>query len=203
MSKKVLSHFQNVDPKLHTYAVKIGELDVIVKESPDNYFYRLCREIVGQQLSGKVADVIFKRFEDLFGKKKITPKAVLNISHKTFRRIGMSNAKAHYVRNLAEAVEKKEVRLDTLDPMTDEKVIQELTKVKGIGPWTAEMFLMFVLARDDVFSHGDLGLKNGFKKVYKLKKEPKRSQIEKIVKKWSPYRTYGCRILWASLELKD
>jgi len=80
--------------------------------------------------------------------------------------------------------------------------IKELTKVKGIGPWTAEMFLMFTLGREDIFSHGDLGLKNAIKKLYKFKKEPTRKQIEKIVEIWKPYRTYASRILWKSLEIK-
>jgi DNA-3-methyladenine glycosylase II len=85
--------------------------------------------------------------------------------------------------------------------MADEEILKVLTKVKGIGPWTAQMFLMFTLGREDIFSHGDLGLKKGIIKIYKLKKDSTKKQIEKIISKWSPYKTYASRILWASLEL--
>ncbi|KKT38312.1 MAG: HhH-GPD family protein [Candidatus Gottesmanbacteria bacterium GW2011_GWB1_44_11c] len=113
---------------------------------------------------------------------------------------GMSHAKARYVRNLAEAIVSGELDVAHLDCLTDEDVIAKLSKVKGIGPWTSEMFLMFVLGREDVFSHGDLGLRKGIKKIYGLKKDPTKKKIENIISRWSPYKTYASRILWMSLE---
>ncbi|MBI3620055.1 DNA-3-methyladenine glycosylase 2 family protein [Candidatus Roizmanbacteria bacterium] len=102
---------------------------------------------------------------------------------------------------MAKRVKSKELNLKNIDKAADTTVINELMKVKGIGPWTAEMFLMFALAREDVYSHGDLGLKKGLMKIYNFKKLPSQKQVEKITKKWSPYRTYACRILWQSLEI--
>jgi len=129
------------------------------------------------------------------------PFDILSMSHGQLRATGMSNAKARYVRNLAEEIVHGDLPISSLDSMTDEEVIDKLTKVKGIGPWTAEMFLMFTLGREDVFSFGDLGLKKAIIKIYGFKKDPARKQIEKIISRWSPYKTYASRILWASLEL--
>ena len=113
----------------------------------------------------------------------------------------MSHAKARYLKHLAEEIVHGDLPIFHLNSMTDQEIISKLTKVKGIGPWTAEMFLMFTLGRDDVFSFGDLGLKKAVIKIYGFKKDPTRKQIEKIISSWSPYKTYASRILWASLEL--
>ena len=168
----------------------------------DDYFKSLCGEIIGQQLSSKAADTIYARFEKLFNGKKITPKDALKLQDQNLRNAGMSWSKVKFIKDLAQKVLEKNLQLDKLDKFSDELVMAELMKVKGIGPWTAEMFLMFTLQREDVFSHGDLGLRNAIKKLYKFQKEPTKKQIEKIVEKWKPYRTYACRILWKSLELK-
>lgn len=200
MNKKILSHFKINDPILHSYALQV-KLPPIKKDSPENYFYRLSREIVRQQLSDKAGEAIFSRFQKLFPNGLLTALDILSISHEQLRASGMSHAKARYVRNLAEAVIYGDLPILHLDLMADEEILEVLTKVKGIGPWTGEMFLMFVLGRENVFSHGDLGLKKGIIKVYKLKKDPTKKQVEKIISKWSPYKTYGSRILWASLEL--
>ena len=200
MNKKILNHFRINDPILHSYALQV-ELSPTKKDSLKNYFYRLCREIICQQLSDRAGEAIFNRFQKLFSNNTIVPSDVLSISHEKLRASGMSNAKARYVKNLADSVIKKELNFSSFDSLTDIEIVKELTKVKGIGPWTAEMFLMFVLGRENIFSHGDLGLKKGIIKVYKLKKEPTKKQVEKIISQWSPYKTYGSRILWASLEL--
>src|SRR3989338_3828179 len=200
MNKKILNHFRINDLVLHSYALQV-RLSPIKKDSPENYFYRLCREIVRQQLSDKAGEAIFGRFQKLFPNEIVTALDILSISHERLRGSGMSHAKARYVRNLAEAVIHGDLPILHLDLMADEEILKTLTKVKGIGPWTAEMFLMFVLGRENVFSHGDLGLKKGIIKVYRLKKDPTKKQVEKIIKKWSPYKTYASRILWASLEL--
>ena len=201
MNKKILNHFKKHDPLLYSCAIKVGELEVIKKDKPENYFFRLSREIICQQLSGKAGEAIFNRFKKLFPNGLVTALDILSISHGRLRASGMSHAKARYVRNLAEAIIHGDLPIAHLDLMADEEVLKILTKVKGIGPWTAQMFLMFTLGRDDIFSHGDLGLKKGIMKVYKLKTEPTKNQTEKIIIKWSPYKTYASRILWASLEL--
>ncbi len=201
MHKKILSHFKTNDPILYSFAVNIGAIDPIKKDKPVNYFYRLCREIICQQLSNKAGETIFGRFKKLFPKGTITAQDILDKSLEELRASGMSNAKARYVRNLAEHVMKGNLQFSKFDSMDDDEIRKELLQVKGIGPWTCEMFLMFVMAREDVFSHGDLGLRKGIMKVYKLKKEPKKEKVEKIISRWSPYKTYASRILWASLEL--
>lgn len=202
MNKKILNHFKLKDKTLYKWALKVGELEEIKKDRPSNYFSRLCYEIVGQQLSGRVASVIFARFKKLFPGNKVTVKKAALMPHKTLRGVGMSNAKAKYVKHLAKAVLDKKLPLSKFDKMTDEQVRESLLAVKGIGPWTAEMFLMFTLARPDVFSFGDLGLKKGLMKVYKLKKEPTKQKTEKIISCWTPYKSYASRILWQSLEEK-
>jgi DNA-3-methyladenine glycosylase II len=202
MDKKIIEHFKKVDSQLHALIAKIETLEQWHRKHHLDYFIELCGNIIGQQLSGKAADTIFARFEKLFDGKKISPENVLNIPDQKLRDVGMSWSKVKYVKDLAQKISDNELKLEELDNLKDEEVIKSLTKVKGIGPWTAEMFLMFTLGREDVFSHGDLGLKNAMKKLYKLKKEPARKQIEKIVEKWKPYRSYASRILWKSLEIK-
>lgn len=200
MTKKALSHFRIVDPILYFIAQTIILEDHAIR-FPNRYFVSLCSEIIGQQLSGKVADVLFDRFEKLFPKRTVTAKRVLAISEATLRGVGMSWSKARYIKNLAQTVTDGTVNLDNIASYDDEGVIAELTKVKGIGPWTAEMFLMFTLGREDVFSYGDLGLRKAIKKLYGFKKDPTVKQMEKIANKWKPYRTYAARILWKSLEV--
>lgn len=203
MNKKILNHFKKNDPTIYSIAIKIGELETIKKDKPENYFYRLCREIICQQLSDKAGESIFNRFKKLFSKELVKASNIISIPHERLRSSGMSHAKARYVRNLAEAIINGNLPILNLDSMTDEEILETLTKVKGIGPWTAQMFLMFTLGRENIFSHGDLGLKKGMMKIYKLKTEPTKNQIEKIISKWSPYKTYASRILWASLEMRE
>jgi DNA-3-methyladenine glycosylase II len=198
---KILNHFKINDPDLYNYILKIESLKPIKKDIPNNYFYRLCKEIIGQQLSDKSSSAILSRFNSLFSNTPPKPSNVLVISHDQLRATGMSHAKARYVRNLAETIDQGDLHISQLGSMTDGEVVMELTKVKGIGPWTAEMFLMFVLGREDVFSYGDLGLKKGIKKIYGFKKDPTKNQIDNIISRWSPYKTYACRILWMSLEV--
>lgn len=199
MNQKVKEHFRSSDSLLYQALEKIGELEVMTKRIPEEYFLSLCGEIIAQQLNGTVAEVIFKRFEKLFVKGKITPEGVLKLSDKQLRSTGMSNSKVGFLKDLAEKVSSGKLNLQKLKKLPDAQVIRELVKVKGIGPWTAEMFLIFCLGREDVFSYGDLGLKNALKKLYKLE-NPTKEELEKIVVKWSPYRSYACRILWKILD---
>ncbi|MEK7543519.1 MAG: DNA-3-methyladenine glycosylase [Patescibacteria group bacterium] len=200
MNKTVNHHFQSVDPILFSVSQIIVVEDPEVR-TPGEYFVHLCENIIGQQLSGKVADVLTARFYKLFSNKNVTPRTVLQKSEEELRATGMSWSKTRFIRDLAQKVLDRSVQLDTLAQLSDQEVVGELIKVKGIGPWTAEMFLMFTLGREDVFSYGDLGLKNAMKKLYGFKKDPTIKQMEKIVNKWKPYRTYAARILWKSLEL--
>lgn len=199
MVSVILDHFQSVDPVFFALLQNIS-LQKISKRPPEKYFHSLCHTIVGQQLSGKVADVLCDRFDKLFGKRKVTPENVLKFSEEKLRSIGMSWAKARFIRDLAQKVSAKLVKLDTLAKLPNEAVIVELTRVKGIGPWTAEMFLMFTLGREDIFSFGDLGLAKAIQKLYNMKQKPTRKQLEKITKKWSPYRTHAALVLWRSLD---
>lgn len=200
MDKIILDHFKKNDQKLYAIIIKIGKMDRYLPKTSGNYFSDLCESITNQQLSGKAAATIWGRFVGLMEKGNVTPLHVLKVPEEKIRGAGMSWAKARYVRDLALKVKSKLVKLDQLDQLSDEEVIIELVKVKGIGSWTAEMFLMFTLGRENIFSYGDLGLRNGIKKVYNLD-NPTKDQIGKLCKKWSPYKTYACRILWKSLEV--
>lgn len=199
MSHKARKHLQNVDSKLYGY---IEKNPLIPLRKSRNFFSELCDTIISQQLSGKAAATIFGRFKNLFPKKNITAQALFNIPDEKIRECGASWAKVRSLKDLAAKVDNKTVNLDKLDHMSNEDVINTLVQIKGIGPWSAEMFLIFALGREDVFSFGDLGLKKGIIKVYGLKEEPSIKQIEMIVSRWKPYRTYASRVLWKSLELK-
>lgn len=202
MKQVIKLHFAKVDPVLAKYILLIQEIEDLRSRKPSEYFYALCDEIISQQLSGKVASVIFERFKNLFKNGLVTPGLVLELSHEQLREVGMSNAKAKFIKDLSEKVLSGELDLTNINALENSQVIEQLTKVKGIGPWTAEMFLMFTLGREDIFSYGDLGLKNAIKKIYQLE-SPTKVEIELISSKWKPYRTYACRILWKSLELED
>lgn len=199
---KIRSHFRKVDSVIYAMMHDL-DFDVWIKPRSKKrvqhgHFSALCREIVGQQLSGKVADVIFARFSGLFPNSVIAPTAVLALSGQSLRNVGMSWAKVNYIKALAQEVANQEIDLTTLHRLDDESIIDTLTKVKGIGRWTAEMFLIFTLNREDVFSYGDLGLRRGIEKLYHLK--PSSKQITKIVTPWSPYKSYGAITLWHSLD---
>ncbi|KKU81128.1 MAG: DNA-3-methyladenine glycosylase [Candidatus Gottesmanbacteria bacterium GW2011_GWA1_47_8] len=197
MNPAIKKYFKSVDPILFSVINHIESFELV---KYDDYFVCVCREIIGQQLSGKVADVIYERFLNLFPKKIVTPQQLLKLPDKKIRAIGTSWSKVSYIKDLALKIRSGEVNLKTIAELGDKEVIRELSKVKGIGSWTAEMFLMFTLGREDVFSYGDLGLRRAIQKLYKFKKEPTVKQMEKIVIKWKPYRTYAARILWKSLE---
>lgn len=197
--KKILDHFKKVDPILYLAINRIGNIPIIKPRDPEEYLAALCREIILQQLSDKAGDAIYQRFLSLFPKGKVTLKYVLKLKDEQIRGVGPSWSKVSSIKDLALKVLKKELIFDNLHKLEDEKVIVELTKVKGIGRWTSEMFLMFSLAREDIFSHGDAGLKRALEELYKLE-NPTKQQIEEIVMKWSPYKTYACLILWRTLD---
>lgn len=199
MPPKVINHFKKTDPILYKVIKQIGKVTDLPNRRGGDYFADLVDAIVSQQLSGKAAETIFRRFKVLMEDGKITPKNVLKLKDEKMRTAGMSYSKIKYILDLAQKVESKELNLYKLKNLPDEDVILELVKVKGIGRWTAEMFLIFTLKRQDVFSHGDLGLNNAIKKIYKMEKYSQ-TEVEKIVAKWSPYKSYASLILWRSLD---
>jgi len=198
MTDAAKKHFKKNDPILFSYLEKI---DFVARRIPSDFFVELCDTIISQQLSGRASATIFGRFKKLFPRKKITAKELLKLSDAKIRTCGTSNAKVKSLKDLAKKVADGELDLKNLKNLPNEEVMAELIKVRGIGPWSAEMFLMFGLGREDVFSHGDLGLRKAIKKIYRFKKDPTIRQVEKIAAKWKPYRTYACRVLWKSLEL--
>lgn len=163
-----------------------------------DYFLDLTEIVTGQQLSMKAADAIFKRLLGLFPDKP-TPKQILTLSADQLRAIGYSRPKASYLHNIALAVEKGSLPIDQLDTLTDDKISTAVTAIKGLGPWSAEMFLMFSLKRPDIFSVGDLGIRTAISRLYHLDREDKPAII-KLSENWRPFRTYACRYLWASLD---
>jgi DNA-3-methyladenine glycosylase II len=164
-----------------------------------NVCLRLCASIMSQQLSTKVAEVIYKRFLELYNGEEPTAEQLLSTSHETLRKIGLSNAKVTYVHNVARFALEQGMDEKKLNKMSNEEVIEYLTQIKGVGQWTVEMILMFTLGREDVFAVDDLGIQTAMVKLYKLEKENKkqlREDMLKISARWSPYRTYGCLYLW-------
>ncbi len=196
MFEEAIKHFKKTDPVLYELAISIEPLTPMLPSS--EHFTRLCRSIVGQQLSVKAAQTIFTRFQNLFD-DKITPEKVLKINKEKLRACGISYSKIGYIKDLSQKIIDKSLDLENINNLDNETIIKNLTMVKGIGPWSAEMFLMFSLGRPDVFSTGDLGLKNAIKNLYKLK-EVSNKDLFAISAKWSPYRTYACMILWKSLD---
>ena len=193
MYKKALKLFARVDPILYQAALTVEKLKL---RKSDDYFASLVYQIINQQLSEKAGDTIYEKFIALFPDKKLTPENVHKTPHEKLRSAGPSNGKITFIKELAAKIVHKELLLGKLITLPDEEVIVELTKLKGIGRWTAEMYLMFTLGREDVFSYGDLGLRRGLTKLYKLRKEPSEKKTIQITRKWSPYRTFASMILW-------
>lgn len=161
-------------------------------------YLHLCGSIMSQQLSVKVADVIWKRFLALYDKHP-TPEQIVATPIADLRAIGLSNAKAGYVQNVARFAMEQGMDWKQLQKMSDEEITQHLTQIKGVGRWTTEMIMMFALGREDIFAVDDLGIQNAMIKIYKLDNSDKKKLKEdmlRIAKKWSPYRTYACLHLW-------
>ena len=185
---------------------KILELqEPFILQSRKKVYLHLCSSIISQQLSTKVAKVIFNRFLALFGKKEPTAKEILEIPVEKFRSIGFSNAKASYVHNVCKFFVENNLNDDKLNKMSNEEVIDLLTQIKGVGRWTVEMILMFTLGREDVFAVDDLGIQQSITKLYRLDNSDKKLMKEKMLQissKWAPYRTYACRYLWGWKDAK-
>jgi DNA-3-methyladenine glycosylase II len=171
------------------------------QKSPDP-FYALAESIVYQQLSGKAALSIFTRFKKLFRGGKPTPKTLLRLSDDRMRSAGLSRGKIVYLRDLASKFLDGTINPKLFDQQTDEEIRAHLVAVKGIGVWTADMFLMFYLNRLDVLPTGDLAIRKGFKKLFNLRFDPDHKKMVKLAESWRPYRTVACRYLWDMQDMK-
>ena len=164
-----------------------------------NTAIRLIASIVSQQLSTKVAAIIFKRFLDIYKGKEPSMQAVIDTPFDTLRSIGLSNSKVNYVQNVAQFFISQKITDKQLYAMEPEAVIELLTQIKGVGRWTVEMLLMFSLGHEDVFAVDDLGIQQAMIKLYKIKYTTKKELHAKMLKRslaWAPYRTYACLHLW-------
>lgn len=202
MNKKIQNHFKSVDLKLHGVIDK--DMETVTLESkekkPGEYFSALCRTIIGQQLSGKAARSIHSKVLENFKGKTITPKKVIEFTDHQLRAMGMSYAKARALRDLSEKVISKEVSFKNTHTREPIELRNMLLTVKGVGPWTVDMFLMFTIGLEDVFSYNDLGLQKGVQKLYKLKSKPDEKKMKEVSEKWSPYRTYAALLLWHHID---
>lgn len=168
-------------------------------KSHKNICLRLCASIMSQQLSTRVAQVLYRRFLEIYGGNEPSPQQIVATPFEKLRAIGMSNAKTQYVLNVAQFAIDHKLDDKKLKKMNDEEIIALLTQIKGVGKWTVEMLLMFTLGRGDIFSADDYGIQTAMKKIYKLDDSNKKEFREKLLaisKKWSPYRTYACLYLW-------
>lgn len=190
-----LNHLRK-DRKLAKIIDQVGEFNLSLTKNP---YQSLVEAIITQQLSGKAADSISTRFRAIYGRFP-KPADVMETSDAKLRKAGLSYMKVSYIKDLSKKVESKEIRLAYMKNLTDEEIIVQLTQVKGIGRWTAEMFLIFSLGRLDVLPVGDLGLKKGIQKLYSLEKLPEKEQMERIAEKWKPYRSVATWYLWRSLN---
>jgi len=186
------------DPILRDLMRMHGPCGLAARQHSDP-FKALARAIVGQQLSARAAATIFSRFEALFDAFP-TPAQVLAVPDDRLRSVGLSSQKLGYLRDLCRRIVEGELPLDVLDRMDDEAVIENLTQVKGVGRWTAEMFLIFRLQRPDVLPVGDLGIVRAVQRAYKLRKAPSPDRLTRIGEAWRPYRSVACWYLWASLN---
>jgi DNA-3-methyladenine glycosylase II len=194
--KKALDHLQKADVILGSIIARVGPCKMTYR---DPSFEMLARAIVFQQLSTKAARTIYGRLEEAAG-GPLTPESIQNLSVGEMRRAGLSRQKLGYIRDLAEHAISGKVDFALLPSMSDEQVIESLTDIKGVGVWTAHMFLIFSLRRPNVLPVGDLGVRMAIQRAYKKRKLPTPKQIEQIARGWHPYCSYAAWYLWRSLE---
>lgn len=191
IDKSEVEALKNKDTKMAMLIDSVGEIN---REYIPDPFIALVNSIVFQQLAYKAAISIWNRFEEFIG--DITPNNILNAKIEDLRNCGLSKIKINYIKNIAEAVKSDEIDFDNFTRLSDQEIIENLIKIKGIGVWTAEMFLIFSLNRKNIMSYKDLGLRKGLKWLYKMKEEPTENQFEKFKNKFSPYNTLASFYLW-------
>ncbi len=196
--RRAIHHLKKSDPVLRAIIERVGpfRMEFGVPE-----FSSLAEAIVYQQLNGSAAATIFSRFAGLAG-DPLTPEGILKLSDEQLRSVGLSKQKSAYLKDLATKTAAGVLDFARLPALTDEEVIAHLTQVKGIGVWTAHMFLMFSLRRPNVLPTGDYGVQVAIKKHYKKRKLPKPKDMEKIARPWQPYRSVACWYMWRSLDIK-
>jgi DNA-3-methyladenine glycosylase II len=196
--RKAVNHLKKSDPILRAIIERVGpcRMEFGVPE-----FASVAEAIVYQQLNGKAAATIFKRFTALAG-EPLSPHGILKLTDAQLRSVGLSKQKSSYLKDLSAKTAEGLLDFAKLGELTDDEVIQHLTQVKGIGVWTAHMFLMFSLRRANVLPTGDYGIQMAMKKHYKKRKLPKPKDMEKIARAWDPYRSVACWYMWRSLDIK-
>ena len=197
-----VDHLREADDTLASVIDAHGPLDLEarVRGRPAEAYGALVRSIVGQQLSVKAARSIYGRVEEHFGGRTPTPEELLAADQDALRACGLSRAKVTYLRSLAEHVISGELELERLDGLGDEEVAREITAVKGLGQWTADMFLIFHLGRPDVLPVGDLGVRRAVERLYGLEALPSGEELEALGERWRPYRSLASLYLWESLD---
>lgn len=197
--EEAIAHLKKADARMATL---IDSYPAPVFEKHENYYHELVDSIISQQLSVKAARTIGGRFKDLFGGGFPSPEQILTKDVEELRAVGLSRPKARYIQDLAVKIINGTVKFDTIDSLSNDEIIAELTKVKGIGIWTVHMFLMFCMGRLDVLPTGDLGIRNGITKVYELKITPTERDVEIIAEEnnWHPYESIASRYIWLSLD---
>ncbi len=194
--QEAIRHLKQSDPILSEIIEKVGEYAIRFRD-PD--FETLVKSIVYQQLSGRVASVIFERLAKAAG-GTVTPESILKLRPSRMRTLGLSTQKTAYIRDLARHIRDGNVVFDELLALSDQEVIDRLTEVKGIGVWTVHMFLIFALRRTDILPTGDLGIRNAIRKAYGLAELPSPAEMERMADRWRPYCTVASWYLWRSLE---
>lgn len=194
--QEAIVHLKERDPVLRGIIEQVGDFNM---QFLDPTMETLVRSIIFQQLSGKVARVIFRRLVDAAG-GQLTAESILKLRPARMRSLGISPQKTGYIRELARRTRAGEIEFEYLPQMPDDEVIATLTVVKGIGVWTAHMFLMFALRRPDVLPTGDLGIRNAIRKAYGMDDLPKPSAVETLGQPWRPYCTVASWYLWRSLD---
>jgi DNA-3-methyladenine glycosylase II len=197
---KAIRHLKKVDPVLADVIDRVGKCTLIPRIEGTHFDY-VVRSIVYQQLSGKAAATIHGRFMELLNGRKPAHAQILDIAEPDLRRVGLSGQKAKYIRSVAEHTHSGQLAIEKLHELSDEEIIAQLTQVKGVGVWTAQMFLIFRLGRPDVLPVADLGIQKGVQRAYGLRKLPKPEKVQKIGKKWAPYRTIGSWYMWRLLDV--
>ena len=196
VNDREVQHIKEKDSNLARVIQKLGFCEITLS---DNCFVSLLNSIIGQQLSNNVADILSDRFFNLFNTLP-TPDDILNTSDIEIRKCGIADFKINYMRNLANAIKSGSVVFDQFESMSDSEIISTLTTIKGIGAWTAEMFLMFNLGRKNVFSVSDAGLRRAICQLYKIDKKQYNTDVLRYSRKWEPYKTIACYFLWAGLD---
>src|SRR5581483_718956 len=194
--RKAVNHLKRCDPVLRAIIERVGPCRI---EYGPAEFASVAEAIVYQQLNGKAAATIFNRFADLAG-RPLTAAGILKLTDEQMRSVGLSKQKSAYLKDLAEKTASGLLDFSRLSQLADEEVIKHLTQVKGIGVWTAHMFLIFSLRRPNVLPIGDYGVQMAVKKHYRKRNLPKPKDMEKIAKAWEPYRSVACWYMWRSLD---